>query len=132
MLKHYGCLKCFCFLICSRAKSKEDVETEDSSSDSSSSSSSDESSESEDEKKKIRQMKVAKVTKRKTSSQQPAAAAPKTNLDLLLSLDEDISTTEMASNSTLGLLTPSMGSGLLTASTSNSTVWEFGQFHTWS
>merc|ERR1719266_1470044 len=84
-----------------RAKSKENVETEDSSSDSSSSSSSDESSESEDEKKKIRQIKVAKVTKRKISSQQPAAAAPKTNLDLLLSLDEDISTTEMASNSTL-------------------------------
>ena len=113
---------CFGFLICSCAKSKQDAETEDSSSDSSSSSSSDESSESEDKKKKIRQMKVAKVTKRKTSSQQPAAAAPKTNLDLLLSLDEDISTTEMASNSTLGMLTPSMGSGLLTASTSNSTM----------
>ena len=129
MLKHYIINKdalnstCLFFLICSRAKPKEDVETEDSSSDSSSSSSSDESSESEDEKKKSRQMKVAKVTKRKTSSQQPAAAAAsKTNLDLLLSLDEDISTTEMASNSTLGLLTPSMGSGLLTASTSNSTV----------
>ena len=94
---------------------KEETETEDSSSDSSSSS--ENSSDSEDEEKKIRQKNASKVAKRK--SQQSAVSTPKTNLDLLLSLDGDNSTSEMTSNSTLGILTPSIGGGLQTLPASN-------------
>ena len=102
---------------------KEETETEDSSSDSSSSS--ENSSDSEDEEKKIRQKNASKVAKRK--SQQSAVSTPKTNLDLLLSLDGDNSTSEMTSNSTLGILTPSIGGGLQTLPASNNKTWEFYQ-----
>ena len=102
-----------------KSKPKEESETEDSSSDSSSSSSSsDESSESEDEKP-ISKKVGAKNSKKKTPPSK--TSTPKTNLDLLLSLDEDIPALESPSNSSIGMLTPSVGGSLLQASSPDKT-----------
>ena len=90
----------------------EDSES-DSSSDSSDSSVSDESSEEEE-------VEVVKAKKKSTKSQKVSNNnTPKTNLDLLLSLDEDISGAPVMNASAGGkgnnqmLLTPSSGSVLL-------------------